>query len=170
MRRRLSRARARGFSHVSTTLEAAMIMGWFALVVASEKRLDDAVTARRAVENAATASAHASAGSCVMHPVQAPVGAAQPASAVRIAQEERLGVPDLALPPVQLLGVAVPHAFPSQQTPLRHATATATTVNHDGAPLTATRQVSCEDLPPPSPIPRVAGLRTAIWARNVMGY
>ena len=44
------RARARGFSHVSTTLEAAAIMGWFALAVVSEKHLDDAVTARRASE------------------------------------------------------------------------------------------------------------------------
>lgn len=157
-------------THVSTTLEAAAIMAWFALVVTAERRLDDAVTTRRAVEDAAAASAHASAGSCVMHPVNAPVSTVQPASAVRIGQEERLGVPDLVLPPVQILGVAVPHAFPSQQTPLRHATATATAVNRDGAVLTATRQMSCEDLPPLTPIPRVGGLRTVIWTRNVMGY
>lgn len=165
-----ARARTRGFSHVSTTLEAAAIMAWFALVVTAERRLDDAVTARRAAEDAASASAHVSAGSCVTRPVQAAVGEAHPVAVVRIAQEERLGLPDVALPPVQLLGVAVPHAFPSQQAPLRHATATATTVNRDGAPLTATRQISCEDVPPLTPIPRVAGLRTLIWARNVMGY
>ena len=169
-----ARARRRrfggGFSHLSTTIEAAAIMGWFAIVVIAEKRLDDAVTRRRAVEDAASASAHVSGGGCVPAPVAMPVGQAQPHAIVRIGSEERLGVPDLALAPVQILGVTVPQAFPSQQAPLRHATAVATQLDTDGSVYTAERQISCEDRPPLTPIPRVAGLRNTVWMRNVMGY
>lgn len=60
MRRRL---RARGFSHISMTIEAAGVMGWFVMTVLSEKYLNDATTSRRTAENAAEQAAVSNASS-----------------------------------------------------------------------------------------------------------
>jgi len=58
LRRRL---RARGFSHIAMTIEAAGVMGWFVMTVLSEKYLSDATTSRRTAENAAEQASVASA-------------------------------------------------------------------------------------------------------------
>jgi hypothetical protein len=62
LRRRL---RARGFSHISLTIEAAGVMAWFVMTVLSEKYLNDATTSRRAAENAAEqATVSSASGFC----------------------------------------------------------------------------------------------------------
>lgn len=165
-RRARRRARSGGFSHVSTTLEAAAILGWFALVVTAEKKLDDAVTSRRSVEDSATATAHASAGQCGAAPIATPVGDVTPRPAVVISHEDRLGVPDLALPAVETVGLTRQLTFRAQQTPLARANAVA----REGTKFTAQRKVYCEDKAPATPIPPVAPERTMVWMRNVMGY
>jgi hypothetical protein len=57
------RLRARGFSHISLTIEAAGVMGWFVMTVLSEKYLNDATTSRRAAENAAEQASVSNASS-----------------------------------------------------------------------------------------------------------
>jgi hypothetical protein len=58
-----ARLRQRGFSHISLTIEAAGVMGWFVMTILSQKYLNDAATSRRAAENAAEQGSVASASS-----------------------------------------------------------------------------------------------------------
>ncbi len=63
--RLVRRRRSRGFSHVSQTIEAAAIMGWFVILVLGEKYVSDATMARRRTEISVQESAVATAmGTC----------------------------------------------------------------------------------------------------------
>jgi hypothetical protein len=160
------RARSRGFSHVSTTLEAAAIMGWFAVAVISEKHLDDAVTARRASETSAQESAHGSAASAKSQPVENAVGEARPQTSVSIGSSDKLGVNDQSLPSLNEIGWTKSKAFNSQQTPLKHAAANAKT---NGA-FPAARQISCQDEAPSSTKPQIESFRSTLWDTHLKGY
>ena len=154
-------------SQVSTLLETAAIIGWFAVVLAGTKRLDNAVTARRMAETGAENAATISGARCE-----------------NAASIDRLGLETTSLPFVPQVGLAYPETFPAQQTPLRHAVSkkwnvrvqpedlpdgTAENVLHG---VTATRQLSCQDIPPPHPTAdaRIQQLRSQIWMRNLRGY
>lgn len=59
------RGRRRGFSHVTQTIEAAAVMGWFVILVLGEKYLGDATASRRSAEVSVQESVVASAmGEC----------------------------------------------------------------------------------------------------------
>lgn len=160
------RARMRGFSHVSTTLEAAAIMGWFALMVISEKHLDDAVTARRASENSAETSAHGSAAAGASQLVQTAVGEAQPTANGAIDTSENLGLGNGSMPSLSAVGIDPTKAFPSQRAPMKSAQVVAKT---NGAYAVA-RSLAAQDPLPVATTPQVAPLRTTLWTEHLMGY
>lgn len=174
----------RGFSHVSTMLETAAIVGWFAVVLAGEKRLDSAVTARRAVEIGAQDSASVSAARCQSFPVTPALGDVSASAKVNVASVDRLGLETAALPFVPSMAVSYPEAFHAQQTPLRHTASSALNARlqaEDGPDgtaddvlhrVSATRQLSCQDIPQATPTADepIRRLRSAIWERNLRGY
>lgn len=178
------RARQRGFSNAPQIFELAMVVTWFGVTMAGAKYLDSTITQRRAAENAAQDSVHASASPCQSMPAGVDLGAAGATSKVNLASVDLLGLDSALLPPVPVLGVAYEHAFPSQRTPLRHTTSAAvsTRVQAEDTPnggvvesvktVAASRQMSCQDIPQPLPMPdlNIKSLSSVIWARNVMGY
>lgn len=159
------RARSRGFSHVSTTLEAALILGWFAVCVAGEKRLADTVTTRRVATASAEQSVHASVASCTSKSSAAPIGELQPSVHASLGSADRLGLESSALPTVETLGLSSARTFGAQHMPLRDATGSASAGN-----VAVARKLSCEDVMPTSPKPPVEQLRTKIWEENLRGY
>lgn len=160
------RARKRGFSHVSTTLEAAAIMGWFALSVIAEKKLDDAVTARRASESSAEVSVHSSAAAATSRIVQAPVGEARPSTHALIAKQDKLGPSNDAMPSLGAVSIDPANAFPHQRAPIQSAQVQAMT---NGA-FSVTRSMAAADPLPAAITPQIAPLRTTLWTEHVMGY
>jgi hypothetical protein len=178
LRRFRRRARARGFSHVSTTLEAAAIMGWFAIAVISEKKLDDAVTNRRAVEASAQDSAHASGGACKNEAIDNAVGEAKPKANVQIKSDAKLGLEDSKLPQTQQLGFSHAQAFPAQKAPIKVASVVSRSKNEEaengGGNFVGERQVSCQESPPRENASNAAQaiepLRQKLWDKNLKGY
>ncbi len=171
------RARSRGFSHLSTTLEAAAIMGWFAVAVASEKRLDNAVIARRAAESSAQDTVHGSAGACASQPVDHTLGDVRPKATVQIDESPTLGLQESALPSIAALGWQNGQAFPSQKAPIKQAkvSARATSEGDDGTGggnFAGTRNLTCMEKPPKSnsPTAAVSPLRQKLWEQNLKGY
>jgi hypothetical protein len=184
VRRFKRKTRQRGLSHIATTLEAAMIMGGLAVLVAGQKRLDSAITARRAVEISAQDSATSAAAECQGKASEQWLGEIGATSKMNFASVDLLGLPNGALPVTQPLGISHPQAFHAQQTPLRHTTSlglSTRTQAHDNADGTTTeevhtvasqRQLSCQDIPQPTTTPdaRIRSLRSPLWTRNLMGY
>lgn len=178
------RARQRGFTNAPQMFELAAVVTWFGVTMAGAKYLDSTITQRRAAESAAQDSIHASASPCQSLPTGLDLGAVGATSKVNLASVDTLGLESALLPPVPILGVSYQHAFPSQQTPLRHTTTMAVSsrtqtedVPNGGTVETvktvgATRQLSCQDVPQPIPSPdlNIKSLSTVIWTRNVMGY
>lgn len=153
-------------SYVTNMLETAAIIGWFAVVLAGTKRLDNAVTARRTAETDAENAATIAAARCG-----------------NVLNVDRLGLETSSLPIVPP-GLGYRQAFPAQQTPLRHTFSKTTNARvqpedlPDGSAenvlhsVTATRQLSCQDIPQSTPTPdaRIQSLRTQIWMTNLRGY
>lgn len=177
LRRFRRRGRRRGFSHVSTTLEAAAIMGWFAIAVIAEKKLDDAVTNRRAVENSAQDSAHASASGCKTESIDSAVGDAKPKARVQIKSDAKLGLEDAKLPQTQPLGFSHEQAFPATKSPIKVANVVSKAKNEEadnGGDFIGERQVSCQESPPRENASNaeqaIQPLRQKLWDKNLKGY
>jgi hypothetical protein len=178
------RSRQRGFSSAPQIFELAMVVTWFGVTMAGSKYLDNTITQRRAAESAAQDSIHASASPCQSLPAGMNLGSIGATSQVNLASIDSLGLETAMLPPVPALGVSYQQAFPSQQTPLRHTTSSAVSTRTQAEDLPngavtqsvktvlATRQLSCQDIPQPTPTPdlNIKALSTTIWTRNVMGY
>lgn len=159
-------ARQRGFSHVSTTLEAAAIMGWFAVAIVSEKHLDDAVTSRRASETSAEESAHGSAAAGAAKPIEESVGEARPRASVVMESADKLGVDDGAMPSLGALGVSPSAAFSSQRSPMKRAVATSRT----NGSFHAERAIVAQEPAPSATAPQIAPLRSTLWNQHLKGY
>lgn len=183
-RRVHGRIRRRGFSSASHVLELTLITLWFGGTMAGAKYLDSTITQRRAAESSAQDSIHASASACQGLPTGSTLGSIGATSSVNLASVDEMGLESALLPPVQFIGLTQQHAFPSQQTPLRHTTTSAvsTRLQREDLPngavtesvktVLATRQLNCQDVPQPipSPDPNIKSLSSIIWMRNVMGY
>lgn len=179
--RRAPRGSRRGFSHVSTTLEAAAIMGWFAIAVVSEKKLDEAVTNRRAVESSAQDSAHASGASCSSQSNDRAVGDATPKSTVSIGPSTNLGLDPSKMPSVGALGLSHSDAFPSESAPIKVASVTSRSTasasderggEESAGSYRAERKVACQEPPPlkKSALDAAGPLRESLWEKNLRGY
>lgn len=168
----------------SYALELVLLTTWFGGTIAGAKYLDSTISQRRAAENSAQDSIHASASPCQGLPTGVNLGSIGATSNVNLAAVDSMGLEGAMLPPVEFIGVSRQQAFPSQQSPLRHTTSAAISSRMQAEDLPgggavetlktviAKRQLSCQDIPQPipSPDPNIKALSTVIWMRNVMGY
>lgn len=171
--------RARGFSHVGTTLEAAAIMGWFVVLVLGEKFLNDAATARRSAEGAvqqtvvSTATSYCQGGALAAQDVGGPTahGGAQSVT------NGALSVGDL-LSLFKGLGFGQQPTFSLYSDPLQATTVNGQTTGVRPHPLVgsgshdfkAIRSLACLEKPKDSPKPSLEPYRTTIFDLNIRGY
>jgi hypothetical protein len=175
MRTRIRRrARQRGISHTSNVLEAAMVMGWFVVLLLGEKAVSNASDARRYAESAAEESAvKSSASYCQAQ--GANVATAQ-ANASTLSQN----VPDVAsaIAMVQALGCGQQRTFPDYTNPLKNVTvksqssaeSVAGDVNPAGKQFEGTRDLGCQEKPLDQPQGSMDEYREKMWIQNLMGY
>jgi hypothetical protein len=178
------RLRARGFSHISMTMEAAGVMGWFVVLVLSEKYMNDASTSRRAAETSAQQSSVSSAMSNCQ-------GGSQPATAGSITAQTSTnmfsnGMPQLTpaqIPPIlSVVGVSSLQTLPNYFKPFQgtQAQGTASPVT-DKAPrnqttsgqFTGVSNMACLEKPldtPGAPWPSIETARIQVFVKNIAGY
>lgn len=174
-----SSGRSRGFSHVSTTLEAAAIMGWFVILVLGEKLVSDSTTARRAVEDTAEQSAVASSAAyCESNVVLTQsVGGVGPRGSVNVGAHGGLDISNL----VSLLaglGLGSQRTFQLFTLKLQSTTARAEQGDVHGAPQVGgatydfygERTRACQERPKDVPETSIDQYRKSIFNKNILGY
>ena len=174
------RARGRGFSHVSMTLEAAAVMGWFAVCVIGEKYLADGAHARRDAETSAQQSSIASATSYCEGGGAA--GAASSASgdlskvtsSLSTFQNGSFSISSI-VSIVMGLGLGGQSTFSLYSDPFQGAGAKASESTTGGGPHTfrADRSLACLERSkdtPASPEMSLSQYRMSIFGTNVQGY
>jgi len=171
----------RGFSHVSMTLEAAAVMGWFVVLVLGEKYVGDATSARRAAEDSVEQSSVASAMSyCAGGGAGASAGsaAAPVQGSADVRQNGKLSISSV-LSIIAGLGLGSQKSFPLYTEPFQGAFATASSggvtphrlVGEGTHTFSGNRNLAC--LEPPkavSPIPDLLSYRSSIFDTTVRGY
>ncbi|WP_394822992.1 hypothetical protein [Pendulispora albinea] len=177
VRKYARRARQRGFSHVSMTVEAAAVMAWFAVLVLGEKYVGDATSARRGAEDAVQQSSVQSA----MNYCQ---GSANPSSAVQNLQSNLSVRPNGKLPASQIvsliagMGIGSEKTFPIYLEPFTGAFATSSVggvtphrlVGQGTHTFTGDRSMACLERPKDSPLPSINLYRTSIFGTTIRGY
>ncbi len=173
-RRLRSRARQRGISHTSNVLEAAMVMGWFVVLLLGEKAVSNAADARRYAESAAEESAVKSSASYCQG--QSANVATARASASTLSQN----TPDVAsaVAMIQALGLGQQRTFPDYTNPLKNVTVQSQSsadavpgdVNPAGKQFQGERDLGCQEKPLDQPQGSMDQYREKLWMQNLMGY
>jgi len=159
---------------VSNVLEAAMVMGWFAILVLGERSGSSATDARRYAETSAEQTATASsANQCqpqqvnVMNATSSPSvisnGKPQVAAAVAL---------------IQALGLGQQRTFPNYIKPLLNvlvssksiADAVPGEVNPGGKSFEGFRNLGCSEKPLDTPKGSMDQYRQRLWQLNLEGY
>ncbi len=168
------RARQRGISHTSNVLEAAMVMGWFVVLLLGEKAVSNATDARRYAESAAEESAvKSSANYCQ---AQGANVATATANASPLSQNK----PDVAsaVAMIQALGLGQQRTFPDYLNPLKNvmvqsqssADAVPGDVNPAGKQFQGQRDLGCQEKPLDVPKGSMDEYRQKLWQQNLQGY
>jgi hypothetical protein len=180
-RRFRRRARSRGFSHVTQTIEAAAVMAWFVLLVIGEKFVGDATSARRSTEDAVKQSSVSSECQTATYGVPLP-GAVPVTATLGIGIN---GVPQLTsseIPSIIAgLGLTSLRTLPVYFKPFQSTTARAAALEVTaGAPLNfrsgtfeGVRSLACLEPSldsPGAPWVNIEASRTMIYVQNVLGY
>lgn len=173
------RSRRRGFSHVSTTLEAAAVLGWLVVLVLGEKLINDAVTARRAVEDTAEQSSVAAAAAyCETNRT---VGSTIPGTAAGgmtfAVTDGRLDIQNL-LSLLTGLGIGAQRTMPLYTLPLRSSTSRAAQGEVHADPLVGggtyafqgERSLACQERAVDVPQNSIADYRKSIFDTNIAGF
>jgi hypothetical protein len=170
-----SRRASRGVSPVSTVLEAAMVMGWFAILVLGERAVSSAADARRSAETAAEqSSTQSSAGYCT--PSAVTIGTARAAASVTSSTKPNVSI---AISLISALGGATgartwQYYVKALVTVQVKSTATASPVPGDNDPsdrtFEADRRQGCLEKPLDLPKGTMDVYRHVFWIKNLMGY
>jgi hypothetical protein len=179
LRRFRARAGQRGMSTISLTLESALIMMWFVVVILGELAVSRAATARRAAEQAAESStARTSAEYC--RPSAITVGTARVDISI-ISNGKPNGV-SAAIAIIQALGgVGGGRTWAYYILPLLNGDARATaTADRIVVPMSnadpssrrffAERNAGCLEKPLDVPAGTMNFYRNAMWVKNLLGY
>ncbi len=180
MRRSQSkRARQRGFSHVATTLEAAAVLGWLVVLVLGEKLINDAVTARRAVEDTAEqSSVAAAAGYCETNRTVASTIPGTAARGITVASPDgKLDIQNL-LALLNGLGIGAQRTMTLYTMPLRSSTSRALQGDVHADPLVGggsytfrgERSFACQERAVDIPQTSIADYRKSIFDTNILGF
>lgn len=175
LRRFGSRRARRGVSPVSTVLEAAMVMGWFAVLVLGERAVSSAADARRSAENAAEqSSTQSSAAYCA--PAAVTLGAARAVPSVTPSGKPNVSI---AISLISTLGGTAgartwQYYVKALVTVRVKSTATASPTPGDNDPsdntFEAVRRQGCLEKPLDLPKGTMDAYRQVFWIKNLMGY
>jgi hypothetical protein len=169
---RRSRARQRGFSQIGTVLEAAMVMGWFVVLLLGERRLSAAADARRSAEiSAQTSASTASSSYCL------PVGVGMsdfpgvPSPTITTPSIVPNGTMSVstAISMVGMLGIGRPRTYGYFVNPLLKIHVKAQS-SIDGQVFEGERELSCLERPLDLPNGSIDVFRHPLWIKNLLGY
>lgn len=170
------RARQRGITHIPSILEAAMVMGWFVVMIVGEKTVSSANDARRSAENSAQQTASTTSGAaCQGGHLESSPGLPPATGAPNIFPN---GMPQAqgAIGAIAGLGVPPTKTFPYYVDPLENvkvqtkATAQGENDRAKGKSFEGQRQLGCVEKPLDSPQGSLEDYRMPIWAKNLQGY
>jgi len=169
-----ARARQRGISHTSNDLEAAMVMGWFCVLLLGEKAVSNAADARRYAESAAEESAVKSSASYCQ------AQSAQVATASANASTLSQNTPDVAsaVGMIEALWLGQQRTFPDYTNPLKNVTVQSQSsaeavpgdVNPAGKQFQGERDLGCQEKPLDQPKGSMDEYRQKMWQQNLEGY
>ncbi|WP_394836792.1 hypothetical protein LVJ94_07775 [Pendulispora rubella] len=175
----MKRARKRGFSHVSMTLEAAAVMVWFVVLVLGEKYVGDATTARRRAEDSVQQSSIANAMSyCSGGAASAASSSAGGVpSSLQVRPQGNLNVSQI-FAILALFGIGHERTYPVYTEPLRGTFANASSggvtphqlVGEGTHTFTGNRALACLERSKDSPIPSINQYRGSIFDTTIRGY
>ncbi len=178
-RRFCSRRGQRGFSHITTTLEAAAVLGWFVIFILGEKLLSDSVTARRSVEDTAEQSSVAAAAQyCESQAVVAStIPGASPTGTTGVHSNGKLDIQNL-LSLIAGLGIGSQRTMTLYTAPLQATTSRigqggvqgAAAVGGGSHTFYAERSLACQERPKDVSQTSIDQYRKSIFDINIAGF
>lgn len=176
-RRWKGRARRRGVTHVGTVLEAAMVMGWFVVMIVGEKSVSSANDARRSAENKATQTALTSSGKYCQGGSAADAPGLPQASGGPQVFANGMPQAERAISAIAGLGIPRTQTFPYYTDPLKNVRVeTESTAQGDvndrakGKTFRGERQLGCLERPLDTPQGTLDQYRHPLWQTNLQGY
>ncbi len=182
-----TRSARRGVTHVGAVLEAAMVMGWFVVMIVGEKSVSRANDARRSAENKAMQTASTSSGRYCKGGDAASGGNGLPQASGGNGLPQASGGPDVfdngkpqaerALAAIAGLGIPRTQTFPYYTDPLKNVRIAAQSQAQGdandrakGKTFHGERQLGCVEKPLDKPKGTLDEYRQPLWQKNLQGY
>ncbi|WP_394847127.1 hypothetical protein LZC95_06615 [Pendulispora brunnea] len=174
----MKKARKRGFSHISMTLEAAAVMVWFVVLVLGEKYVGDATSARRQAEDSVQQSSIANAMSyCSGAGAATSAASGGVPSSLQVRPQGNLSVSQI-FAILALFGIGHERTYPVYTEPLRGTFANASVggvtphqlVGEGTHTFTGNRALACLERSKDTPVPSINQYRGSIFNTTIRGY